>query len=70
MQTSEPDGPDDRQRLDSGRRHCPDSSASSSWVFCVLHTYSDEPPIPETINAPDGSVLFTRADIRRTAKSS
>jgi nitric oxide reductase subunit B len=35
------------------------------FIMGVLayYTYSDEPPIPETINAPDGSVLFTRADI-------
>ena len=30
----------------------------------AYYTYSDEPPIPATVKAPDGSVLFTRADIQ------
>ncbi len=30
----------------------------------AYYTYSDEPPIPEIVKAPDGSVLFTRADIQ------
>lgn len=29
----------------------------------AYYTYSDEPPIPTTVKAPDGSVLFTGADI-------
>lgn len=30
----------------------------------AYYTYSDEPPIPATVKAPDGSVLFTREDIQ------
>ncbi|HVJ07465.1 MAG TPA: cbb3-type cytochrome c oxidase subunit I [Acidisarcina sp.] len=35
------------------------------FIMGVLtyYTYSDEPPIPEVVKAPDGSVLFTRADV-------
>ncbi len=29
----------------------------------AYYTYSDEPPIPATVKAPNGSVLFTREDI-------
>jgi nitric oxide reductase subunit B len=29
----------------------------------AYYTYSDEPPIPETVRGADGSMLFTRADI-------
>lgn len=36
----------------------------SVLILLTVKAYDDAPPIPDKVTAPDGSVLFTGADIR------